>query len=77
MAFSILDGAMAFGNGVMEADKKNTKENHLLPATFNKSWTNWNIKTETKKWKLGITNGIVYRPNQIVEETNFDPRTHT
>ena len=27
--------------------------------------------------KLGITNGIVYRPNQTVEETNFDPRTHT
>ena len=25
MAFSILDGAMAFGNGVIEADKKKYK----------------------------------------------------
>ena len=29
------------------------------------------------KWELGITNGIVYRPNQIVEKTNFDLRTDT
>ena len=35
------------------------------------------LKLKLKKWKLGITNGIVYRPNQIVEETSFDSRTHT
>ena len=46
-------------------------------SLFNKSWTNWIIKTETKKWKLGILNGIAYRPNQIVEKTNFGSRTHT
>ena len=38
------------------------------PSLFNKSWTNGIIKTETKKWKLGITTGMVYRPNQIVEK---------
>jgi len=30
MAFNLFDGAMAFSNGVMEADKKNTKENLLI-----------------------------------------------
>ena len=48
----------------------------VISYSFNKTWTNWVIKTEIKKWELGDTHGTVCRPNQVFEKTNFNSRAH-
>jgi hypothetical protein len=56
MAFSILDGAMAFGNGVMEADKKNTKENLLIRAEELKAKRDAVIAMKKSKYEYDLNN---------------------
>jgi hypothetical protein len=56
MAFSILDGAMAFGNGVIEADKKNTKENLLIRAEELKAKRDAVIAMKKSKYEYDLNN---------------------
>ena len=56
MAFSILDGAMAFGNGVIEADKKNTKENLLIRGEELKAKRDAIIAMKKSKYEYDLNN---------------------
>ena len=56
MGFSILDGAMAFSNGVMEADKKNTKENLLIRAEELKAKRDAVIAMKKSKYEYDLNN---------------------
>ena len=56
MGFSILDGAMAFSNGVMEADKKNTKENLLIRAEELKAKRDAIIAMKKSKYEYDLNN---------------------
>jgi hypothetical protein len=56
MGFSILDGAMAFGNGVIEADKKNTKENLLIRAEELKAKRDAIIAMKKSKYEYDLNN---------------------
>ena len=56
MAFSILDGAMAFGNGVIEADKKNTKENLLIRGEELKAKRDAIIAMKKSKYDYDLNN---------------------
>ena len=56
MGFSILDGAMAFGNGVIEADKKNTKENLLIRGEELKAKRDAIIAMKKSKYEYDLNN---------------------
>ena len=56
MSFNFLDGAMAFGNGVIEADKKNTKENLLIRGEELKAKRDAIIAMKKSKYEYDLNN---------------------